>query len=122
MGGDLLQDSPKRPSVHGGYLTGLLMTLSNPMTLIFWFAVVPAQMGQITDKPAHDLPAVCVGVFLATLGWVIAFAGAVSVAGRFRRNWWLVVADAAGGAALVALAIITAFAFAASPSIMAAHH
>ena len=29
------------PSLRGGYITGLLMTLLNPMTLGFWFVAVP---------------------------------------------------------------------------------
>jgi threonine/homoserine/homoserine lactone efflux protein len=86
------------------YVTGLLMTLLNPMTIAFWFVAVPALVGSITDDPAKDLPAVCAGVFLGTIGWVVFFSAGLSLAGRFRRNWWLAAADAVGGASLLLFA------------------
>lgn len=92
------------PSRRGAYFTGLLMTLLNPMTLAFWFVAVPALVGTITARPGRDLPKVCAGVFAGTLGWVVFFAGTLSLAGRYRRNWWLALADAAGGAALLVFA------------------
>jgi len=36
---------PGSSSPRGAYLTGVLMTLLNPMTLAFWFTVVPATAG-----------------------------------------------------------------------------
>ncbi len=57
------------------YLTGLLMTGLNPMTLAFWFIAVPGVVGQITADPKHDLPWVCAGVFAATIAWVGGFSG-----------------------------------------------
>jgi len=91
-------------SHHGAYLTGVAMTLLNPMTLAFWFLAVPGTVGNITTHPRHDLPLICVGVFLATIGWVIGFVSLLSWAGKWRRNWWLAAADAAGGALLLAFA------------------
>lgn len=99
-----LLDASSVPSLHGGYLTGLLMTATNPMTLAFWFTVLPALAGTLTDQPARDLPVICVGVFLGAIGWVLAFSGLLGVAGRFRKPWWLTAADEIGGAMLLALA------------------
>lgn len=101
-----LTDQPSRPSVHGGYLTGLLMTASNPMTLAFWFTVMPAFVGRITDQPWRDMPVICAGVFLGAMGWVIVFAGLLGLAGRFRKPWWMSAADEAGGVMLLALAAV----------------
>ena len=95
--------APPRGSV--AYVTGILMTLLNPMTLAFWFLVLPGDIGIITKDPARDLPMICIGVFIGTLGWVLSFAGALHAAGRWRRNWWLAAADAVGGLVLFAFAL-----------------
>jgi threonine/homoserine/homoserine lactone efflux protein len=99
----LLQGLPK-PTVRGGYLVGLLMTAGNPMTLAFWFTVLPAMVGSIVEQPRRDLPIMCLGVFLGTVGWVLGFAGLLSFAGRYRQPWWLIAADEIGGAMLLVLA------------------
>src|SRR5579872_1738660 len=101
---DPLAAAPTTVSRRGAYLTGVLMTLLNPMTLGFWFLAVPASVGPITKEPARDLPIICVGVFIGTIGWVVAFAGALNWAGRWRKNWWLAAADAAGGLVLFCFA------------------
>lgn len=85
------------------YMTGVLMTLLNPMTLAFWFVAVPALAGPAA-LGGGELPLVCAGVFVGTISWVVFFAGVLALAGRFRRNWWLAAADAAGGAALLVFA------------------
>jgi L-lysine exporter family protein LysE/ArgO len=95
------------PSSYSAYLTGLLMTLFNPMTLAFWFVAVPRTVGRITADPRHDLPYICLGVFLATFAWVIFFSTLLGYLGRFRRPWWIVVADIAGGAILLTFAVLT---------------
>jgi threonine/homoserine/homoserine lactone efflux protein len=86
------------------YATGVLMTFLNPMTLLFWFVAVPATVGAITQQPRRDLPMICAGVFIGTLAWVICFAGMLAWIGRFRRKWWLAVADGVGGAMLLTFA------------------
>jgi threonine/homoserine/homoserine lactone efflux protein len=95
-------------SARAAYLTGVLMTLANPMTLAFWFVAVPATLGQITQEPGRDLPMICAGVFIGTLAWVVLFAGVLGVAGRVRRNWWLAAADGVGGLILLAFAAAAA--------------
>jgi L-lysine exporter family protein LysE/ArgO len=90
-----------KTSVSGGYLTGLLMTSLNPFTWAFWFIALPARVGTITARPREDLPIICTGVFLGTIAWVIFFCGVLSAAGRYRRRWWLVLADEFGGVLLL---------------------
>lgn len=98
-------------SLRGGYVTGLLMTLLNPLTLAFWFLVVPAIAGQVEVGGGHraGLLIVCAGVFLGTISWVICFAGLLNWAGQFRRSWWIVAADAIGGAILLGFAATAAW-------------
>jgi L-lysine exporter family protein LysE/ArgO len=98
------QKLPAAPSAAGGYVTGLLLTGLSPFTIGFWFVVLPQYAGSLTEQPRHDLPIIVVGVFLATLGWVFAFAGLLAFAGRWRRRWWLVAADEIGGSMLLMLA------------------
>jgi threonine/homoserine/homoserine lactone efflux protein len=119
------------------YATGLLMTLLNPMTLAFWFTVVPAIGAGVAGGPppsaarpgavrgtgepapshAADLPMLCAGVFIGTVAWVVVFAGLLAGAGRAagrsaaRRRRWLAGADAVGGVALLFFAALAAFEF-----------
>ena len=95
-----------RASAGSAYVTGVLMTLLNPLTLAFWFVAVPGTLGPITEEPRRDLPMICAGVFVGTLGWVVLFAGLLAFAGRFRRPWWLAAADVAGGATLLGFALL----------------
>lgn len=103
---DPLEQEQPRQSHHGAYFTGLAMTLLNPMTLGFWFLAVPAALGAIAAHSAHDLPIVCTGVFLATLAWVMLFAGTLTFVGRWRKKGWLAAADAVGGAVLFCFAAL----------------
>ena len=126
-------DGPTTPSPTGrsstgrsAYVTGLLMTLLNPMTLVFWFTVVPATGGAaaaaagratpsadvVPQAVGNDLPMMCAGVFIGTTAWVFAFAsllaGAAAKAGArrpHRRRAWLATADAVGGATLLGFAV-----------------
>jgi len=97
-------ESMRGAAVGSAYLTGLAMTLFNPMTLAFWFVAVPALVGSVADDVAHDLPWVAAGVFIGTIGWVVTFSALLALAGRYRRNWWLAAADAAGGFTLLVFA------------------
>jgi L-lysine exporter family protein LysE/ArgO len=92
---------------HSHYLTGLLMTLFNPLTLAFWLTVVPARFASDTSGiQAHQrsLPILCAGVFIGTIAWVLLFVGLLAVVGQTRRRAWMIGADATGGAVLLAFA------------------
>src|SRR5439155_16821387 len=62
-----------RGAARSAYLTGLMLTFFNPMTLGFWFVAVPALVGSVADDLAHDLPWVCAGLFIGTIAWVVFF-------------------------------------------------
>jgi L-lysine exporter family protein LysE/ArgO len=95
-------DETSISTMRGGYLTGLLMTFFNPMTLLFWFTAVPAASGSAQRR--EDLPIICIGVFGATITWVVFFAGALKWLRRWRRQWWMMGADAVGGSMLLGFA------------------
>lgn len=100
-------DLPMQLSDQGirrGYLTGLAMTALNPMTLAFWFVVLPKVVGTLSEQPGRDLPMIVGGVFLGTIGWVIFFAGTLSLANRSRQGWLLAGANELGGLLLLLLA------------------
>ena len=97
---------PKLPTARGSYLTGLAMTGLNPFTWAFWFVVLPQVAGSIARDPARDLPVICIGVFAGTIAWVVFFTSLLTLAGRFRRRWWLVLADEFGGALLLWFAAV----------------
>jgi L-lysine exporter family protein LysE/ArgO len=99
-------DTGKKAPAHRNYLTGVLLTSLNPMTLIFWFTAVPGVAGALAKDPRRDLPLICAGVFLATISWVCTFAGLLHWAGSFgQRGRWIRVADAGGGLLLLAFAV-----------------
>ncbi len=94
-------------SLRRGYLTGVLMTALNPMTLAFWLVAVPAAGARSADA---NLPLVCLGVFLGTISWVIFFSSAIACARKFRQGWWAAAADMLGGIILLTFAALGAFA------------
>lgn len=114
----VIEGGDARRSVRRSYVTGVLMTLLNPMTLAFWFLVVPAAgAGGPDAATGYALPLLCAGVFLGTSAWVIFFSSLLSVAHRAtgrnpdRRRKWLALADAIGGLALLGFASMSAMGF-----------
>jgi L-lysine exporter family protein LysE/ArgO len=101
------QAEPVPMEMHRNYLTGLMMTLLNPMTLVFWLVAVPAA-GAKSQNP--NLPLLCAGVFAGTLCWTLFFGGMLSLLRRFRQRLWMTLADLAGGLILLFFAITSAFA------------
>ncbi len=89
------------------YVTGLLLTSLNPMTLAFWFIAVPATVTRMAPAPTGDLPLVCFGVFVAALSWVCLFAGMMSMAGAHSKFRWMKAADLIGGVLLLAFGAVT---------------
>ena len=96
-----LNTNPPLPSARGGYITGLLMTATNPMTLVFWFTVIATVAA---DRPASAIPFLALGVVIGAGAWVIGFCSVLSFAGRFKQPWWMIAADEFGGATLIGLA------------------
>ena len=91
-------------SIHRGYVTGLLMTSLNPMTLVFWFVGVPGQAANLRD-PTHELPLLSAGVFLGAISWVLFFAGLISFIGGIAKHRAMRLANLAGGVMLASFAV-----------------
>lgn len=95
--------------VRRNYLTGLLMTAANPMTLAFWFAVVPTLVRGSGVDLAGGLPSAAAGVACGALAWVGFFASLTAWAGSFARRVTSIVADVAGGVLLIGFAALTLY-------------
>jgi threonine/homoserine/homoserine lactone efflux protein len=83
------------------------MTATNPMTLAFWFVVLPGVVGEGAVR--GELAWVCAGVGAGAVTWVAAFAGTLSLLGRWKRGAWVVAADLAGGVILLGFAAVAAW-------------
>jgi threonine/homoserine/homoserine lactone efflux protein len=93
----------------GHYVTGLLMTALNPMTLVFWFAAVPgaaaaAPAGEAGSEGRAQLWPVAVGVFFGAFAWVCCFTWVVGHLRRLGGRRSLAAVDFAGGVTLLAFA------------------
>jgi L-lysine exporter family protein LysE/ArgO len=89
--------------VRRSYLTGVAMTSLNPMTLAFWFVVVPTYASDVRT----DLPLLALGVLMGTIAWVAFFSTLMSLAGKIARRKALFLADACGGVVLLSFAALT---------------
>ncbi len=94
---------PLQPHRH--YVTGVLMTATSPMTLLFWFVGVPAAPALSgSGHAATEMIWVAAGVFVATLTWVVCFAGAIHWLRQNSGPWLSIAADPLGGLILLAFA------------------
>ena len=110
FGPNRLQEGSPIAKAHRGYVTGLLMTSLNPMTLAFWFVVVPGVAGQLSSNPGRDLPLICGGVFLGAFSWVCFFSLLMSSMRRATGGMrGMRIADAAGGLMLLGFAAYAAY-------------
>jgi L-lysine exporter family protein LysE/ArgO len=92
---------PTGPPASRHYLSGVLMTSVNPMTLAFWFLATPAIAG--SHRWSDILPR-CGGVAIGAGAWVVFFAALMRFAGRMSRRWTELGADIAGGVMLLGFA------------------
>jgi threonine/homoserine/homoserine lactone efflux protein len=100
----MVDDGSDKITGRAGYVTGLAMTVFNPLTIAFWFLALPGMAMAISPTAMVPMAA---GVFIGTMSWVIFFAGTLSVVRRFKSGAWMRVADIAGGITLLAFAVKT---------------
>jgi threonine/homoserine/homoserine lactone efflux protein len=98
------ENAPAR-SKWSHYVTGLMITALNPMTLGFWFIAVPGAVGSQSSGKSFGLPLVCGGVFLGAFSWVCGFTWLVGHLKTFGGQRWLRWIDFAGGLLLLAFAL-----------------
>ena len=97
-----------QPSAGRSYLTGLIMTFANPMTLVFWFLSMPGTAGAALGQAAGiGLPLMALGVTLGAATWVMVWCSLLTGLGRYRRPWWVAAANGLGGLTLLGLAGIS---------------
>ena len=79
--GQFVSGEPKRGGTSGprSYLTGLAMTLTNPMTIVFWTTVSAMLSGRGFAWNSYGMS--LAGVFTGTAGWVVSISS-LSAAGR----------------------------------------
>jgi L-lysine exporter family protein LysE/ArgO len=85
------------PPPRRNYLTGLVMTALNPMTLAFWF-FAPKMTGV---KEGREMPLLCAGVAVGTFSWVCFFAALMTAAGKKGKQRAVALANLAGGLTLL---------------------
>ena len=90
-------DGEAGPPPRRNYLTGLVMTALNPMTLAFWFFA--PKMTEV--KESGEMPLLCAGVAIGTFSWVCFFAALMSAAGKKGKQRAVALANLAGGLTLL---------------------
>ncbi len=93
-----------------GYVTGLLLCSTSPYQAAFWLTGVPAVLESGAAESRLDSPAgVVLGVFLATLTWVVTWSSLVAFASAGRRGRVVgIVTDLLGGAVLMGFGLLVA--------------
>jgi len=86
------------------FVSGVMMTGLNPYTLIFWFVALPGGPGKLLSESHRDVPALLLGVFVGTFGWVLVFAGLLGYLKKFSHDSWIIFADVIGGVTLLGFA------------------
>jgi L-lysine exporter family protein LysE/ArgO len=93
-----------RPTAWAGYATGLLLCSTSPYQAAFWLTGVLAVMKSMGDAPASGI---ILGVFFATLAWVVTFTTLVATASATWLGRWIgFLADLLGGAILIGFGIL----------------
>jgi len=103
------QREGNNPPLTRHYVTGLLLTALNPMTLAFWFVAVPGAVAtpaaaSTTVPPRPTLALVSVGVFAGAFAWVCFFTTLIARLRHFGRERWIAWIDLAGGLTLLTFA------------------
>ena len=102
-----LDNRPAAPSARAGYVTGVAMCVTSPYQALFWLTVVPGVLSgpRSTDVTLADGVTLCAGVFIATLTWVVSFAGLLAGFRTLdRREWLPFMMDGVGGLLLLGFA------------------
>lgn len=60
-----------RPTLHKDFFSGLMLTMSNPFTILFW-ASISSQVVSLTVNQTHATLYGGLGVLIGTFGWVVA--------------------------------------------------
>ncbi|HON18039.1 MAG TPA: LysE family transporter [Salinivirgaceae bacterium] len=98
----------KYKGVFGDYISVFVLTLSNPLTVIFFGASIAAMGVFCSGHPLYAQFFVVIGVFCGAVLWWFSLTGVVSLLRhkfRLKQLWWL---NKISGAIIVLLSIVAA--------------
>ena len=100
FGVHLLPVLPAETAGRGLFLRGLLLTLSNPLTIVFWGGVFTSRLGEERFS-RRELTAFSLGCLSATFIFLTAVAAAGSILHRFIPAWLTELLNGAVGLLIV---------------------
>jgi threonine/homoserine/homoserine lactone efflux protein len=90
----------------GGYFLGLIMALSSPFNIGFWFAVIGSQQSGATQHSFGSSLALACSVVLGAVTWTIVLCTAVRQGARiFARPFWQIMTQALTAAVMLFFAV-----------------
>lgn len=85
---EMTADSPGIKNAIRSFMVTLLLTLSNPMTIVFFIGVFTAS-GVAGSQSGLDIPLMVGGVFIGSAGWWIGLTGAIALLRRNMTQSWM---------------------------------
>lgn len=85
------QEEPGAPQVKqslGSFFTTLLLTLSNPMTIVFFVGVFSAS-GMLTAGSGSGIPLLVAGVFLGSAAWWLGLTAVTALIQKKLTSQWV---------------------------------
>lgn len=104
----LESSTPVTSSISGNYLSGLLLTLSNPLTILFW-ASISSQVVTLTVSHPHATFFAATGVLMGTISWVIALNLFVHFTKHKISNRAINILNKIGGLLLLGFAVFSIY-------------
>ncbi|MGF7046837.1 threonine/homoserine/homoserine lactone efflux protein [Paenibacillus sp. DS2015] len=71
--------TPTKQSMLSSYLTTFLLTLSNPMTILFFLGIFTATSVTLSDVDVLGMPLLVTGVFVGSLLWWVSLVGTITL-------------------------------------------
>jgi threonine/homoserine/homoserine lactone efflux protein len=91
-------DPIERPVASGGYLLGLILALTSPWNVGFWFAVVSGQGAARTQATFLSSLTLAAAVVSGAIAWTIVLCTALKLGARiFARPSWQIGTQAVSG-------------------------
>lgn len=92
-------------SIAKHWLEGYVMTLLNPMTILFW-ASVSAQLATLSQQGLPTLVAVGLGVIIGTVSWVFGLNSLIHITRHKIPDSWMQYLNRIGGVLLIGFAVV----------------
>jgi threonine/homoserine/homoserine lactone efflux protein len=99
-------DEKREEKQQGSFFYGVALTLTNPLTILFWSGVFGSLMASQTLADSMSLAGFVTGCLLATLLFLTGIAALGQWMSRFLNPVWIQRLDKAVGVVLIGFAII----------------